>query len=162
MSKLPKRISMKNRTTSDFIDVLEPNEIFVFGSNTQGMHAGGAARLAVDKFGATPGVSTGEQGQSYAIPTLDFLGLEPKNDSPDKTIRTRRLGLIDIWAHVQDFSDHAKLNPDKVYLVTEIGCGIAGFTVEVIAPMFSSCVKINNVHLPKKFWEQIMQDVRHK
>lgn len=56
------------RYTEEQITTLAPNEIFVFGSNIQGYHGGGAARMALNKFGAAWGKGDGLQGQSYAIP----------------------------------------------------------------------------------------------
>ena len=65
---------MKYKYTPEFIDELESNEIFVFGSNLAGMHGGGAARFAYKRFGAVWGQGVGLQGQSYAIPTIYILG----------------------------------------------------------------------------------------
>ena len=118
----------RNRITPDNIRELAPNEIFVFGSNLQGWHGGGAARIAVDKFGAIP------QGQCYAIPTMQ---------GPVESIKP----------YVDHFIRYAKLNGNQVFLVTKIGCGIAGFTVEEIAPLFADAVKLSNIKLPKEFWE---------
>lgn len=140
---------MKGRVTSDKITKLKPNQIFVFGSNTEGIHAGGAARIAMDKFGAVLGEAIGEFGQSYAIPTLDLAdGVIVKGK-----LSTRKLQIEKIGKHVKEFAEHAKNNPDKVYLVTEIGCGIAGFKVEQIAPLFDCCKEIQNIHLPDRFWK---------
>ncbi|MCA2997677.1 MAG: hypothetical protein ING75_03650 [Rhodocyclaceae bacterium] len=97
--------------------------IFVFGSNLNGHHGGGAAYAAYRHFGAEVGVGVGPTGQSYAIPTL--------NREMD------RMALADIRKHVADFITYARSNPNKRFFVTRVGCGIAGFEDRQIAPMFS-------------------------
>lgn len=128
------------RITPDNISELKENEIFVFGSNESGIHGGGAARLANDKFGAIWGEPEGEFGQTYAIPTKD------------KTVRNT-LSLEQIHEYVDKFISHAKNNPDKIYLVTEIGCGLAGLTPREVAPLFAKAVGVSNISLPSKFWK---------
>ena len=108
----------QKRTTPEFITELQPNEIFVFGSNLQGMHGGGAARVAYRNFGAVMGQGVGLQGQSYAIPTMQG-------------------GVETIRPYVDEFITFAKGHPELTFLVTRIGCGIAGFTDEEIAPLFA-------------------------
>ncbi|MBR5983746.1 MAG: hypothetical protein IK025_08540 [Bacteroidales bacterium] len=120
------------RCTPDFIRSLAPNEIFVFGSNLAGMHGGGAARIAVDKFGAVWGQGVGLQGQSYAIPTMQG-------------------GVETIRPYVDEFIEFAKKHPEYKFLVTRIGCGIAGFTDDEIAPLFKEAQSLENVWLPKSF-----------
>ena len=127
---------MKTRFTPDFITELKENEIFVFGSNLQGMHGGGAARLAHEKFGAIWGQGVGLQGQSYGIPTMHG-------------------GVEDIKPYVDEFIEFAKSHPGLTFLVTRIGCGIAGFRDEDIAPLFKECIKMENICLPKSFHEYI-------
>ena len=124
----------RNRITPDYITELAPNEIFVFGSNLQGWHGDGAARIAVDKFGAIEGLGVGPQGQCYAIPTMQ---------GPVELIKP----------YVNHFIRYAKLNGNQVFFVTKICCGIAGFEVEEIAPLFAEATKISNIKLPKEFWE---------
>ena len=102
------------RIASNRIVTLQPNEIFVFGSNLEGQHAGGAAYLAYKRFGAIWGQGVGLQGQSYAIPTMQG-------------------GVETIKPYVDEFIEFAEQHPSKTFLVTEIGCGIAGFTVGEIA-----------------------------
>ena len=104
--------------TPDFIDYLQPDDIFVFGSNLAGSHIGGAARIARKKFGAIPGVGVGLQGRSYAIPTMQG-------------------GVETIKPYVDQFVQLARMLPSKRFLVTRIGCGIAGFTDADIAPLFA-------------------------
>lgn len=113
-----------------FITQLDPNEIFVFGSNSQGFHAGGAAATAVNKFGAINGQPEGLQGQSYAIDTMD--GLDVMREQIDR------------------FIEFAAKHPELTFYVTEIGCGIAGYKPEQIGPMFEKCSY--NVILPDSFY----------
>ena len=127
-------ISWEARTTPAYITSLKPNEIFVFGSNLAGNHAGGAARLAYVKWGAVWGQGVGLQGQTYAIPTMHG-------------------GVEAIRPYVEEFIRFAETHPEQVFLVTEIGCGIAGFTPEEIAPLFAAAVPVQNVFLPERFWE---------
>lgn len=124
------------RVTSNYITKLEPNEVFVFGSNLQGRHGGGAARAALDKFGAIWGQGVGMQGQSYAIPTM--------HGGPDA-----------IKPYVDEFIEYAKQHPEKKFLVTPIGCGIAGFTPQEIAPLFKEAKPLENVWLPEDFHKVI-------
>lgn len=126
----------KDRITPDYITQLAPNEIFVFGSNLAGMHGGGAARLAWAKFGAKLGVGVGIQGQSYGIPTMQG-------------------GVDTIRPYVDDFIRYAHEHPENRFLVTRIGCGIAGFTPEEIAPLFVSAINVDNICLPADFWDII-------
>ncbi|MBI1340118.1 hypothetical protein GC169_07920 [bacterium] len=99
-----------------------PDWIYVFGSNLAGFHAGGAARAAVDRFGAVTGVAEGPTGRAYAIPTKDQM------------IRT--LPLERVAEGVARFLDHAAATPDRRYFVTRVGCGLAGFRDQDIAPLF--------------------------
>nr|WP_294881396.1 hypothetical protein [Prevotella sp.] len=126
----------KGRITPRWIDSLKENEIFVFGSNLAGMHGGGAARIARLHFGAVMGKGIGLQGQSYAIPTMQG-------------------GVETIRPYVNKFITYAKHHPDKHFLVTPIGCGIAGFEPEDIAPLFEKAKEVKNICLPESFWEVI-------
>lgn len=122
----------KGRVTPDNIIELQPNEIFVFGSNIEGAHCGGAARFALKNFGAVMGQGEGLQGHSYAIPTME--------------------GLVSLRDAVMRFIEFARKNPQLHFLVTRIGCGIAGYSVHDIAPMFKEAVALENVSLPEDFW----------
>ena len=122
------------RISPRWIDTLEENEIFVFGSNLQGMHGGGAARVAHEKFGAVWGEGIGLQGQSYAIPTMHG-------------------GVDAIAPYVNDFIAFAQEHPELKFLVTEIGCGIAGFRISEMAPLFKEALKMENIYLPERFIE---------
>lgn len=128
-------------TPSNIIE-LKANEIFVFGSNLDGLHKGGAARFAHEKLGAEWGIGVGPTGLCYAIPTV-FLA------KPAIPILTA------IKHHVNDFIDYAIKHQDKTFLVTEIGCGIAGFKHEQIAPMFRPAMYSTNIALPQRFIEII-------
>ena len=130
---------MDGRITYEPITELYPHEIFVFGSNLGGRHGKGAARLAMDKFGAIYGRGFGPYGQSYAIPTKDS--------------NLKVLPLDEIRPYVLVFIKFAKQNPNKVFKVTKIGCGLAGYTPQDIAPLFKQSIEIENIHLPIEFWE---------
>ena len=117
------------RSTPEFITELQPNEIFVFGSNLKGMHGGGAAYIAYRKFGAIMGQGVGLQGQSYGIPTMQG-------------------GVETIRPYVDEFIEFAKKHPELTFLVTRIGCGIAGFTDEEISPLFEKAHDVENIVLP--------------
>lgn len=118
--------------TPENINSLKPNEVFVFGSNLAGHHGGGAARAALQKFGAIMGQGIGLLGQSYAIPTMQG-------------------GVETIKPYVDDFISFAKAHPELKFYVTRIGCGIAGFKDEDIAPLFQDAFGVANVILPKSF-----------
>jgi hypothetical protein len=122
--------------TPDRITSLKPNEIFVFGSNLLGHHMGGAARIALEKFGAIYGQGVGLQGNSYAIPTMQG-------------------GVETIKPYVDDFIDFAGQHPELTFYVTRIGCGIAGFRDEQIAPLFANALNVPNIILPRSFHEVI-------
>ena len=131
---------MYNRAyTPDRISELKENEIFVFGSNLAGAHGGGAARLAYNKFGAVWGEGVGLHGQTYAIPTMQG-------------------GVETIKPYVDEFIRFAKEHSRLTFLVTRIGCGIAGFREEEIAPLFKDAIDVNNIILPKEFVESISLD----
>lgn len=118
--------------TPENITSLGPDEVFVFGSNLAGNHAGGAARVARERFGAVMGQGVGMQGQSYAIPTMQG-------------------GVETIKPYVDEFIALAREWDQTTFWVTRIGCGIAGFTEEEIAPLFAEALDLYNVRLPKSF-----------
>lgn len=127
--------------TPENITQLGRDDVFVFGSNLEGMHFGGAARVAVEKFGAVMGQGVGIQGQSYAIPTMQG-------------------GVETIRPYVDDFIRLAREWDQNTFYVTRIGCGIAGFTDEEIAPLFDKALDLYNVRLPKSFVEIILRKRR--
>ena len=134
---------MYNREyTPERISELKPNEIFVFGSNLAGSHGGGAARLAYNRFGAIWGQGVGLQAQSYAIPTMQG-------------------GVETIKPYVDEFIRFAQTRPDLKFYVTQIGCGIAGFKVEEISPLFQAAIDVENVILPKVFVGAIKSDDKY-
>lgn len=118
--------------TPENITHLGQDDIFVFGSNLQGRHAGGAARVAYRKFGAVWGQGVGIQGRSYAIPTMQG-------------------GVETIKPYVDDFIRLAREWDQNTFYVTRIGCGIAGFSDEEIAPLFDEAYDLYNVRLPESF-----------
>lgn len=129
------------RTTPDDIKKLEQGHIFVFGSNLSGRHGKGAAKTALG-WGAKWGQGAGLQGRTYGIPTKDA------------SIR-RTLTLIEIKPFVDEFIEFAKNNPNLTFLVTEIGCGLAGYKQKDIAPLFELAIDVENIYLPSKFWHKI-------
>ena len=127
---------ISRRYTPKNITSLAQNEVFVFGSNLQGSHGGGAAAAAVRYFGAVWGQGVGMQGQCYAIPTMHG-------------------GVDAIRPYVDEFIRYAKEHPEMTFLVTRIGCGIAGFRDEQMAPLFADAMELPNVVLPKSFVQVI-------
>lgn len=129
------------RVTPDEITKLGETEIFVFGSNQNGRHGKGAAKTALG-WGAKWGQAEGLQGRTYGIPTKDA------------SIR-RTLRLDEISPYVDRFIEFAKESPDLIFLVTEIGCGLAGYKPKDIAPLFEKAVDVENIYLPAKFWHKL-------
>ena len=125
--------------TSERISELRENEIFVFGSNLAGAHGGGAAWLAYRRFGAVWGEGVGLHGRTYAVPTMQG-------------------GVDTIKPYVDDFILFSKEHKELTFLVTRIGCGIAGFRNEEIAPLFKDAICVENIILPKEFVENILSD----
>ena len=125
--------------TSERISELRENEIFVFGSNLAGAHGGGAAWLAYRRFGAVWGEGVGLHGRTYAIPTMQG-------------------GVDTVKPYVDDFILFSKEHKELTFLVTRIGCGIAGFRNEEIAPLFKDAICVENIILPKEFVESILSD----
>ncbi|WP_194419978.1 A1S_2505 family phage non-structural protein [Microbacterium abyssi] len=115
--------------TPKVVEHLEQNEIFVFGSNAGGLHGGGAARVAHERFGAVWGEGHGHHGQSYAIDTMS--------------------GLDVLASEANDFVAYAAARPDLRFLLTPVGCGIAGYTPEEVAPLFTGLP--DNVTVPASF-----------
>ena len=128
---------MKRKITPENIQELKENQIFVFGSNMNGNHSGGAARLAVEKFGAIIGQAERLQGQSYAIPTLD-KDMEKVTEE-------------ELVVALGNFKHYAKEHPEKEFLLTKIGCGIAGFNANYMAYMVLRANLPSNVTLPVEF-----------
>lgn len=122
---------MNNRITPYNITKLKENEIFVFGSNSNGVHNGNAAATAM-KFGAIMGQAVGIQGQTYALPSKHIENLKK---------------------HIDDFLLYAEQHSEYTFLVTEIGCGISKHSPFEIAPLFKEAVHIKNINLPLSFWD---------
>lgn len=123
--------------SSDRIDSLSPGQVFVYGSNLEGHHGGGAAYAAYKRFGAVWGQGVGHHGDTYAIPTMQG-------------------GVETIKPYVDDFIAYAREHQELTFLVTRIGCGIAGFRDEDIAPLFVDCLDLPNVRLPRSFFDIIL------
>lgn len=123
------------RTASDRISQLGDNEIFVFGSNIQGSHGGGAAWVAHKQFGAEWGVGQGLTGRTYALPTME--------------------GEASFEHAVGVFLECARQHPELTFLVTAVGCGIAGYRPDFVAPLFREAADLENVYLPEVFWRVI-------
>jgi len=124
------------RTTDNKILNLEKNQIFVFGSNLAGRHGKGAAKTAL-KWGAIYRQGEGIQGQTYGIPTKDR--------------RIKTLPINEIKIYIDRFVDFVKENKELTFLVTPIGCGLAGLKPEQIAPLFKDVIDYENVYLPQEF-----------
>ena len=103
-----------------------PTPVFVFGSNEKGIHGGGAARVAREKHGAVLHQGFGPQGNSFGIPTCSLPTGEPNHE----------ISIAKVKAYVFMFLTYAAMNPDVNFQVTQVGCGLAGWTKEQIAPMF--------------------------
>lgn len=123
------------RIASDRIATLGENEIFVFGSNIQGSHGGGAAWFAYKKLGAEWGVGEGLTGRCYALPTME--------------------GEAALKVAVDHFIACAKQHPELTFLVTAVGCGIAGYTPNEVAPLFKEATSLENVYLPEVFYSSL-------
>ena len=131
----------KIKITDENTASLKDNEIFVFGSNLAGRHGAGAAKLAAEKFGAEMGIGEGLTGQCYAFPTKD------------KNIQT--LPLSSIINSAEKLFEVVKNNSDKKFIITAVGCGLAGYTANEIAPIFERFIHLDNVSLPKSFIDTI-------
>ena len=125
------------RFTQENIETLEAGEIFIFGSNLSGRHSAGAAKKALE-FGAVMGKGVGFRGRTYAIPTKD------------ENIRTMPIEAIE--PYVKQFIDYASKNQHLTFLVSKIGCGLAGYSPEDIAPLFEDALLYPNIVLPEEFF----------
>lgn len=128
--------TLPTRIIPSVIYSLAQNEIFVFESNAMGMHHLGAARVAYNEFGAEWGNGEGLQGKSYSIPTME--------------------GVVSTRLAVKRFTQYAREHPELKFLVTPVGCGIAGYTPEEMAPMFKDAAFLENVFLPISFWKVLV------
>ena len=120
------------RFTPDLVEQLSNCEIFVFGSNLEGMHMGGAARVAHQKFGAEWGVGDGPTGRCYAIPTMHG-------------------GLESIRPYAEKFIAYAKEHPMNRFLLTRVGCGIARFKDSDMAQLFEDALDVPNIAYPRQW-----------
>ena len=122
----------EQRIAPNTISSLDKDEVFVFGSNVMGAHNGGASSYALKHFGAIMGQAEGLQGQSYAIPTVGNTYEELKEA-------------------IVKFTEFAAMHPQMKFLLTEVGCGNAGYSVEQIAPHFRRAYTFGNVYVPLSF-----------
>jgi hypothetical protein len=129
---------MKDRTTPTWVTGLNLNEILVVGTNRLGIHGAGAALMGRKVFGLMPGVGEGISGRCYALPT--------------KRGPYEQASLSEVAYAVDRFTLYAATNPTKTFLVTEVGCKLAGFVPRQIAPLFAKASQLKNVHLPAIFW----------
>ena len=120
------------RVAPDVVRTLRQDELFVFGSNINGFHTGGAAGQAVIQFGAVMGQGEGLQGQSYAIPTVGN-------------------SFSDLKKAIERFTEFVVLHPQKKFVLSAIGCGNAGYTPGQIAPLFKTAYEFGNVYVPSIF-----------
>lgn len=125
--------------------MLFSHSVFVFGSNLLGIHGKGAARDAADFYGAKRGVGVGRTGRCYAIPTK-------KHWRGDARVVVA-MPLTSIARYVREFVEYAEHHPELVFAVTRIGCGLAGYTDEQIAPLFVDAPE--RCDLPEG-WREIM------
>lgn len=143
---------MQGRITPEYIKKLEPGCVFIFGSNLIGNHGKGAAKTAL-KWGAKPGQGAGLMGRTWGIPTK---GKSMNHVLPVDTIAR----------YVDELITFARTNPrfedgtPMIFLVTEIGCGLAHYKPKDIAPLFREAIGLNNIHLPRRFWNKLIPDGR--
>lgn len=133
------------KPSPEMITDLKENEIFCFGSNTSGRHGAGAAKLALEKFGAVYGKGKGMAGQTYAIPTREFF------NNNNKQWELRTLPLTVISGHINDFLNLASVHKELNFLVTLIGTGHAGYSISEIALLFIKAEFCDNIFLPQEF-----------
>lgn len=127
------------KITPENITALFQNEVFVFGSNTAGRHGKGAAKHAMIHFGAKYGIGMGRTGQCYAIATKDDMM---------KPFPPQAIGI-----QVREFMRYVREHPDLEFFVTQLGCGLAGYSPSDIAPLFFREEIPANVSLPQSFWD---------
>lgn len=132
------------RVSSHNITHLEECEIFVFGSNESGKHGKGAAKTAM-RWGAKYGQGEGLQGKTYGIPTVNSR-------------ITSALSISRITKYVKRFIEFAKAHPEYKFLVTAIGCNLAGYKPKDIAPLFKEALIVENIYLPQQFLTILMED----
>ena len=144
------------RFTPEKIESLKGNEVFVFGSNVQGEHVGGAAFFAWKTLGAEMGQGFGLCKQTYAIPTCIRLTRVQKGGVFGERYTEPFESVEQIKPYVEVFINDAERFNNLTFYVTKIGCGIAGFNVSEIAELFRPCLYMDNVILPKEFVEHLL------
>lgn len=137
----PSPIYQRPDYTPDPIDptTMSSSDVFVFGSNTDGAHIGGAAKAALDHYDAKYGQAKGLQGRSYAIITKDL------------NIGDKSIPLDEIQKQIDEFLEFAYSRPDLTFWMTKIGCLRAGYTIAEIGQLFANKVIPRNVVMPREF-----------
>ena len=130
---------LRERCTPEIITELKENEVFVFGSKPDGNHKSGAAKIAVEKFGARQGMGEGFCGQSYAIPVHKY-----HTHKMDKAVKF--------------FVGYAMTHSDKAFYVLPVGCGSAGIDIRVVSEMFSKAMDYDNIYLPRQFVNSLISN----
>lgn len=149
--------------TPDNLAKLPDDGVFVFGSNTDGAHCGGAALVALKRFGAVNGQAEGPQGQSYAIPTMEYVEVEEDYDH-GMLYRKERVPHQTLVEACDRFILYTSQHPELRFYVTKIGCGIAGWSVEEVAETFATALASflaplpDNIVWPREFYEILHRD----
>jgi hypothetical protein len=145
-------MKIEHRITPENIQSLEKYQIFVFGSNLAGIHGAGAAKLARDNMWA-------KYGKGYGIHWAQDLDMVGSYAIPTKGLYMEALDIPWIRYYIYHFIEEASKFPQLTYLVTEIGCGLASYTPEEIAPLFKEAINVENIHLPQRFWDVINKKI---
>jgi len=138
-------LNMINRQTPDNITSLKEGEVVVVGTNEEGRHGKGAALFAKLYAGAIQGQARGLMGQTYGIVTKKNWRVEKSST------------LEEIQGEVNTFIEFAYNHPELIFKVTKLGCSLAGYTVQEIAPLFRRALHIKNIHLPAEFWDELLK-----
>lgn len=141
---------MEGRITPEKVDLHKETKggrypIVLIGTNESGIHGAGFAKFAHHNWGLPMTFSFGIWHNMFCIPTKDWR------------IKTHPLNVIKFY--VSRFIEYAKLKSNSIFYVTKIGCGLAGYTPEQIAPMFRDCVNLPNVYLPQEFWDVLNKEI---
>ena len=143
--------------TPENIDALPDDGVFVFGSNTDGEHCGGAAYTAMKRFGAVNGQAEGPQGRSYAIPTMEYVEINAEDEFPE--YNKAKVPPKVLLEACDRFILYTSQHPELRFYVTKIGCGIAGWRVDEVAKTFATALASflvplpDNIVWPREFYE---------
>lgn len=136
------------RITPNISTISTKGAVAVVGTNTQGRYGMGADLIAKNRWGAKQFIPEGPNGQTYGIITKDLT--KPKSQ------QLRSVSLSKIKDGVDKFIEYANINRHIKFYVVEIGCNLAGYRVEEIAPMFEKAINIGNIYLPASFWHILL------